>query len=652
MSDRRKPAGSAILDSQHTLLRSSRAFVPRFQQFASNHFTTGGAEATRSEQRIRRQGAPRGNALLLTLLIASLLMVLGFALADLCTVHLQMARQFQSSSRAALLAQAAAEHFLFVFGQAAQQAQQGSTPLNLGAFYASGNGLPQPQTPSMDGSVTITFDPTRPWFSTDNSASEYAAAGWTDRGTTGRSIPPFTVDLVMTVQCDGETRHYETYVMRRWPYAVFCGYGLIDLSSAKPQSGPTVPTVVNGDIASLYDQTVVTQTVQTWTMSNVTGITALTPSGESFVALSQLPPNTVKVLQRPTGPDPTLQSPVTIGNPAANDTNNAAAGNVFVTAAFGNGDITSSVQPGNYGPNEAVGLVPQNTLSGHVYANRLTSQLSLTSNPITQLPAVDPTAYTLLPPPPITLPKGPAPPLTPPPTGYGSPGSGPGLNLPGKTTGGTTTGPGLPLPAASPSASPSPGDFLMQHDLVLDPDLPDNPPYQYGGGKNRFRIEGNLCNQWVIESSPGVYQLVQPDTRLILNNCQLYVSGLVDLAGSKNGGIQGSNATIYVQGILRLADGQLDASDQGMLIVASEIITQARGTYHGVIMAQDSIVITPPSTYSGAGDGLDIHGAVLSLAQGTRLLSLHGTTVTYDASYLKSLNGNGDPLITMWRDLP
>jgi hypothetical protein len=171
------------------------------------------------------------------------------------------------------------------------------------------------------------------------------------------------------------------------------------------------------------------------------------------------------------------------------------------------------------------------------------------------------------------------------------------------------------------------------------------------GGRNRFILRGNSGNRYITPARTiGTYGVIETRGKLKLTNCMLYVDGNLDLssalgAGTDAVGIEGTNATLVVNGTLLLAGGRLDSRDQGMVIWAKNIITRASGDYRGLIISQDAISIMPQP---GSADGLSIRGAVLC----NRNLILSSVNLTYDPVYLKSLHNYGDAVPTAWREIP
>ena len=108
--------------------------------------------------------------------------------------------------------------------------------------------------------------------------------------------------------------------------------------------------------------------------------------------------------------------------------------------------------------------------------------------------------------------------------------------------------------------------------------------------------------------------------------------------------IFGNNATLIVNGRLTLANGTIDASDQGFVLYAHDIMMKAGGTYRGLIVAENSITIAP-----GAGERLVVEGGLM--AGGGGGITLRSVEVHHNPKYLKMVNGAGDFTVIGWQKL-
>lgn len=704
----------------------------------------------------RRPRTPRGGALLLVLLVLALLVVIGFALGDLCVVSLNMSRGYLGTSRAGMLAQAATQHFMVAFdlasaksrGSGLDLSRNEGTTLDLTSLYESGEGIPNTESPEMKGKVTVTFDAGRPWHSTDNSLSEYPKAGWLDRSTSKRSVPPFSVELLMTVNVDGVERHYRAIISRLWPFAAFTPRGAIVICGS-PESDATVvnPSTVEGAIGTLGS---------TQEGGGGFGLTRVDVSGgrrlpKAPAAQLLLGTRTNAEIEKALSPilailraepecNATVLSPISVGpplstarsssggptssgglpglggagpsssagdasisvgqttissdaSPAAggapqgaatlvSETGNTLKGDVYLPAAYvdmlkslgGSVIWTGTPADGSTKPNMGV-----NVYSGNIYQGETQTAmppgLDETHNP------ADDATFGDLPPPALSAPLADLLALEPP-AGFTviKP-----LKIPPevlKEMGGEN---GLEnrfgTQGTQAHAEVSTFGFLCGT-LSLSPDQPSSPPLQYGGG-TRYVYYGSLGNRQVvklndaqrsssgIQTSPSVtagspaptpspqrYGVVQTKGAIQLRNAMLYVNGDLDLASDlstdKTASIEGSNSVLVVNGVLSLSGGHLDARDQGMVILARDVVLRARGDYRGLIIAKNSLTIISDKSADhneASASGLTIRGGVICGNQDKGSLVLRSVHMIYDATYMKSVHGYGSAVCTAWDEV-
>lgn len=670
-----------------------------------------GMTATSSVRQRRR----RGSAALLVLLVLSLLTVIGFAMGDLCVVHLNLSRRYLSAARAQLLAQAAVQQFTVTFDKASAKLRERGLDLDrreadtlgLETLYASSDGLPDPAFDDMRATVALTFDAQSDWCSTDNSLSEYPRASWLDRGTSAKSVPPFAVELLVTVNVDGQVHHYRALISRRWPFAVFCPRGSIALCGSPADSGGVVdPTVVEGPVGTLGGSMTIgwkSATAELPISTTVGGQTfdedgkrvptpvagdELSPE-QRILALNRLEPRCEVLVERPICIGPPLRyaergslgfgstsslpadsgqiAPSGSGLPdvevrevqlepteptrlpgqsapsdppllSADETQNVLDGDV---------NVPSSLHPHTPAmgrqESEAVRVYPGNTLSGRVIAG-FASGLDDKHNPADD--AVFPSA-----------------------DGYES------LPVP-------------PLPDAARaslgmlngSAGEGVADFgFLCGTLSLDPDQATAPPLHLGG-HNKWAFMGSMGNRCVAvkkplgnptmgtggvkgwrdrrPAQPDTYQIVQTSGGLQLRNTVLYIDGNLDLSSDAAGrhvvGIEGSNSTLIVNGTLALSGGRLDSRDQGLVILANDIVLRAHGDYRGLIIAKNSLTILSDvaNTKADAADKtLTIRGGILCGNRKKGNVILRSVRVVYDPVYMKSVHAYGDAICTAWKEI-
>jgi hypothetical protein len=164
------------------------------------------------------------------------------------------------------------------------------------------------------------------------------------------------------------------------------------------------------------------------------------------------------------------------------------------------------------------------------------------------------------------------------------------------------------------------------------------------------------------------------DAGIHLENCVLRIDGNLDMSKIEDSAsaaplLTGNNATLIVNGDLVLAKALLNAGDQGMIIYCHRLLTDARGSFNGLIVARDGVAVMAGDGASIAVDGktpkadqLVIHGGILVGGAGVPVarlvydseshktrselqraggLQLFGTDLEYDAKYLKRLHTLG-----------
>jgi hypothetical protein len=245
--------------------------------------------------------------------------------------------------------------------------------------------------------------------------------------------------------------------------------------------------------------------------------------------------------------------------------------------------------------------------------------------------------------------------------------------------------------------------------ITRDLDLVGTP------GSNRFYLRGNLSNCFfayrrvreLMEGGGEKTSFVRTGafycgTGLKLKDCVLFVDGDVCLSERPPGwvnedlsqirkvadlqfrfssgsgsALSGDNATLIVNGLLKLTGGSLDSKDRGMVIFAKDIQMASKGDFKGLIMASECFKtsidpyfgrsIIPQRGVQGAQSAstalptappqpLTIRGGIIcgGKVQGSELkgLELTSTRLIYDPRYLKAVHGFGSLKIAHWRPLP
>ena len=215
------------------------------------------------EKPVCHQGttASRGS-ILLVMLVSCLLLLVVLALATMSSININLIRSQVEFNQAFLTAQAAAAQLLYELDEFELTNNQDVdlTSITFNSIDLKKRYTQNPVFPSggahMTGEAIITFDDSKPYYSTDNSMSEFASKGWKDRNRDTRSVPSFAIDLITTVKAGGSTRYFESIIGRKWPYAAFCTRGPIIITRTgvrKKQMSLRAPCDIKGDLLSLYD---------------------------------------------------------------------------------------------------------------------------------------------------------------------------------------------------------------------------------------------------------------------------------------------------------------------------------------------------------------------------------------------------------------
>jgi hypothetical protein len=183
--------------------------------------------------------------------VAVLVLLVALTAASLSIVNMHLARRYATGPAVEELARAAVAQFIDEQTRFSQQVPPGS-PLDqeLRAFDFLGRYRSTPVFPdggtNLPGQVSITFDTSQTWYSVDNTLGDV-----TTTGCQGQSVPPYAVDLVMTIQALGATSHCEAILQRRWPY-VLTGGQTVTLTDAQPYfKADPGPAAVMGSVYML-----------------------------------------------------------------------------------------------------------------------------------------------------------------------------------------------------------------------------------------------------------------------------------------------------------------------------------------------------------------------------------------------------------------
>lgn len=603
-----------------------------------------------------KQGQPRapqrGFSLALVLLVASIAITVGFAMAALSSFSLNLAAQTLNQARAQALARAVTSQICFELDQRVWN----KNPWELSTFPDLSYGsdairqrfrtlplFPDPGQKVLDGSLNAWVDFDSPkWFSVDNLTFEEPRPGYADVGTARASVPPFSLSLIVNtgigdnLETAADPRHFESVICRSWPYAAYglkpairvsggsvVRGGLFDQTSVVQVGDASTDAVaVQGDICVRKERkdTVIT-TGPSSTLSGRVRYGVTPPVGPTYDTMSddaispmgedEMGPVGVDSFQIPV-PESALQ-PSADG--VTGSTNHLDPFNAHPM------DGLSTFQPVYVSTSSTVTLaeiratlvsqwpssvpMPQSLRDWiRDQTNRILTRVSIWhGNPLQKL--TDLSVY----------------------SGRIK------FRFPAKAT-----------KATSGFGAYGEDGSVDARVLVEALNLSDGI----------YCIPHSVTNHFGVETSDSsVVEDLWTGNRdgpsgVNLQDAVLIVMGDLDIRGLK-----GDNSTIYVTGNLFLHGGKLEAGNKGMLVLASNVVIEAEGDFRGVIAAKGSVKLQP---LPGTGR-LKVRGAVMAEGRGgskciqdasgtVRLepsapLVIDNTTLLYDRSYTKVLNRVG-----------
>ncbi|MDQ7822005.1 MAG: hypothetical protein RDV48_04340 [Candidatus Eremiobacteraeota bacterium] len=602
-------------------------------------------------------------SILLVLLVSSLLLVVILALGTLSSINLNLVRAQVEYRQALFTAQAAAAQLIYELDQyetehsnAVDLASTTFSTLDLRKRYDEKPPFPEgPAVPA--GAVTITFDPSRKYYSTDNSQGEYPCRGWKDREAGGCSVPACSIDLIIGVSVGGSTRYFEAIINRKWPYAAFCSRAPIFIQQAVSPGQPDwkwPPTVVKGDVLSLYNYRALRASLffpgaRGAALKSGSPRGVRSPSGIAdfygILGINLLPKASVSIGTRES------EGNSLRGNACTSASKEASSDETFDSSAFD----PIQVSPGNvftgrkcYGIAQGLCTENKDPLSQIVFPE-LSGFSQLRPESISELEEVGTgdNAFTMQ-------------------QGY--------LTWVGSKKKAKAFEQKVNEYCELAKSNPSllPPELMSQLGLdsqsssALHSAVPDFGRKEvierylikimYGSAcflkstltlegdahRNKFYLKGDLSNHYVIydrkwkpaqgfqgslgssssAAGSGKEELVKIGERfsgagLVLKDCTLFVDGDVELSeyepgslgqaqsmgcslrkkllrlSSSPSSIVGTNATLVVSGNLKITGGSLDSRDRGMVIHAKNMEFATKGTYQGLIIGQGAIVINP-----------------------------------------------------------
>ncbi len=551
----------------------------------------------------------RALALPTVLGVIAVLLTLGLALCTLSTVSLNLARHNYLEARAQLLARSGLAEFV-----AQMRRIEATLPLppaipttDLATSFADVEIVP---------GCHLGFRPGLAYKSTDNLYSEFPQAGYVDRGTTAKSVPPFTLEVILHVEVEGVQREFRALVRRVWPYAAYVDQGPLVLCGWP--DAEVAPTHVDGSVykgrnwpGPMFENETDpdAQSPRLWVtrreltrcmVMNVPGAVTLGPHLSQNLAFNPY---------GPTGSTTLPNACIAGGTPHWFKVSAVNRAPLQVPPGSGTAD------PGNHLEGSADLDDDLSALgSGAVFAaagNRFDGTV------LYKDPRLDP----------LDLLR-------------------PSFMAPGTVVTG--------LPLVTPGF-PDPRDtYVLNRTLALD-----------GSTTSRWEIDGNLVSRMIWPpldpgEDAGTVIVESYPAGLELRDCSLHVKGDLDLwrplaqdptyTDYPPTVLSGTNATLIVDGTLTLGGGRLDSHDQGMVIYARHLVMRAGGDFRGLIVADRSASVLPDGTNHLSVRGGIVCGGVPG-AEGLPGMVLRSMDLKHDPRYLKTLHSIGTFRLTGWQQL-
>jgi hypothetical protein len=212
---------------------------------------------------LRKNRYSRGvNVIAMVLMLITFFLVIGFGIGALSTMNLNLSARSVNTVKANKLAEGAVAAFInYVETKSAQFNQvvpiddMSFPPLNLDQWYNGSRNVFDPWKAYMGDNCTVDVHFNRPtgdhYYSTDNSGNRDPRSD----GAYGY-IPPFTIDLIITVKVGNFTKHYQVWISRKWDYAIYNQNGPVhllqsyDMSIATPT--PLHVSEIEGNVYSKF----------------------------------------------------------------------------------------------------------------------------------------------------------------------------------------------------------------------------------------------------------------------------------------------------------------------------------------------------------------------------------------------------------------
>lgn len=593
----------------------------------------------------------RGFSLALVLLVSSIAITVGFAIAALSSVSLNLAAQTLNQARASALARGVVAELCYELDQRVWK----KNPWGVSGFPDMAYGsdairerfrtlplFPDPDQHVMEGALRayVSFDGSD-YFSVDNLNFAEPCPGYTDKGTARASVAPFSVSLVVntglgeTLDTATDKRHFESVICRAWPYAVYALKPSLQLSNGTVVRGSVYdrvsdvrmgesgkpPVAVQGDVCVMKERGV----------AKVVAAGSSTVSGR--VRYGVRPP-----VGRTFGTDTSADAePVGIGSfqvPVPESAQRASGGAAPAHLDPFNPNPLEGMQ--GFRPTPVVLKCPISVLELWLYLGSLSEYVVLIPFIREMLLSATDTALKR-----VTIWHGnPPQPLD-------------DLN---QYRGAVS----FRFILAAATAATGFGAY-GENGALLTVVLAESVRLNEGV----YILLGSITNHLAVDR-PGSTESEDlwtgdasgPST-VELTDAVLIVLGDLDIRGLK-----GDNSTLYVTGNLFLRGGSLDSGNKGMLVLANNVIIDASGDFRGVIAARGSMRLKP---LPGTGR-LTVRGAVMAEGNGGMAavqdstgvirvdpaapLIIDNTTVFNDRRYTKALNRVGTCRRLVFREVP
>ena len=585
----------------------------------------------REEQRMKTR---RGFSLSLVLLVATIVMVVGAAIAALSSMSLNVTAQMLGRARAETLARSVVAQLRWELDQRVWNRTYPNIPHAFPDMAYARDALrkrfatlplfPDQEQQAQGDEMHAWVDFNRPdWYSVDNLFSPTPTGGWADRGTTRTSVPPFSVDLVITTGVGDDpdhardVRHFEAVISRVWPYAAYGVYAstlvngasqirgsvydfasTVQIGSAALTDAPANACDVRGDIYSGLPQTDTPVKLLNTTLSGHVrydvpgwGMSEVHPNPMSLFDVTKL----LLPFADPLDATSTAEPLAVIYQP-------------LPTGDFRRYTTVAEFQAmlGHQWP----GTIPIPEAYLHQTNNLLNKVTIWRGSPLQPLTDLNPYRGRI---------------------DFRAPFS-------------------QHRPIAKGETDIYAGARVMVDSMTLE---------------NGYYFTPSLTNHFaVVSGEKTVEDLWTGNPRgpatMRLNNAVLRVDGDLDVRD-----LWGDNSTLQVNGDLYLNGGRLEAGNKGMLIIADNVIMETHGDFRGLIAARKNLVLQPLKT----GERLSMRGAVLCGGQRSGYtpldasgqacgeintsagsLIISSTALQYDCKYTRALNRLGVTRTLIFRE--